>query len=174
MSNIFQKPPQNYNYIIGLANSVDYESTPVIQNGVVTNQPLQDIVIPGNAFARDGQKAIVVGYGIQTTIVGINQISVTINGTLVAAHNTTIDGVSRAWRFELELIRRDVDLLIFASSQLNMVISAGGTFTSIAPALSQTSLAGFNFAQDLTLLFRFSGTNAGSSGTQQASWVSIQ
>jgi len=173
MSNIFQKPPQNYNYVVGLANSIDFESTPVIQSGVVSNQPLQDVVIPGNAFVRDGQKVIVCAYGIQTTITTLSQLSITLNAAQVAIHNTTVDGVSRAWNFVLELVRRDVDLLIFAFGQLNIPITTT-TFASLAPSVSQTTLSSFNFAQDITLLFRYTGNNAGSSMTQQASWASIQ
>ena len=173
MSNIFQKPPQNYQYIIGLANSVDFESTPVSQSGVVSNQSLQDVVIPANAFVKDGQKVLVTGFGIQTTTVVLSQISVTLNGAQVSISNTTIDGVSRAWKYDLELMRQGADLLIFSSSQLNIPITTT-TFAALSPNVSQTALTSFNFSQDITLLFRFTGSNAGSSATQQASWASIQ
>src|SRR5215510_11425653 len=122
MSNIFQKAPPFYNYIVGLANSVDFESTPVTQSGVAVTQPLQDIVIPGNAFLNDGQKAVVIGYGVQTTVGTLSQLGIALNGASIGTHNTTVDGVSRGWRMEIELIRRNVDLLIFMNSQLNILI----------------------------------------------------
>jgi len=173
MSQVFQKPPFNYQYLVGLANSVDFESAPVTQSGVVVNAPLQDLIIPRNAFAQDGQKLIVGGYGRLTTPTVLGQISIAINGVLAAISNSAPSVTEFAWRYDLELLRQGADLLVHASSQMGIGITTT-TFIVSPPNLSFTVLPAFNFAQDAIILFRTSLNNAGHTLTQLFSWAAIQ
>jgi hypothetical protein len=173
VSQVFQKPPFNYQYLVGLANSIDFESAPVTQNGVVVQAPLQDLIIPHNVFAQDGQKLIVGGYGRLTTPTVLGQVSVTINGSQVAVSNSAPSATQFAWKYDLELLRQGADLLVYASSQMGIAITTS-TFTVSPPNLSFTVLPAFNFAQDAIILFLATLNNAGHTLTQLFSWAGIQ
>jgi hypothetical protein len=64
MSNIFQKPPSNYLYQVGIANLLDLSAETILLNGPQANGIFESITIPSNAMVSDGQKTVIELYGI--------------------------------------------------------------------------------------------------------------
>lgn len=55
MSQIFQKPPSNYGYTVGLRNAVDFEITPVTVTGPAADVAGQSVIFPANTMVQNGQ-----------------------------------------------------------------------------------------------------------------------
>jgi hypothetical protein len=107
LSNIFQKPPQNYLYQVGLANLVDYEFTDAIVNFPAANVPMHNVVIPANTLVQDGQMV----YVYSEFLVGAHAVSTV---TITARQNTSnfavlamaANAAAHAAEMEIRIIRR--------------------------------------------------------------------
>lgn len=171
MSFIYQKPPNNYVYVVGQANIVDVRDDPVTQSGVVADQPLHTVTIPGNVFVQS-QKAIVTSVGLLTAPVALIQVFARLNGSQIFATNSPINAVQAGFKIDIEIFRQGNNLLFYCSSQMNILIS-NSSFTNLAPNLSRQSISSFNFLNAITLDFRINTTNAGASLTQEMTWISV-
>lgn len=169
MSLIFQKPPFNYQYKVGIANAVDVETVPVQQDAPVTDGVMQDVVLPGRAFAQDGQRFRAIGIGTLDNPTGTAIFNVTVNGVLVGVGTVGLAVPQRGFKIEVELFRQAANLRVVTT--FNMGILSGS-----APVVNQafSTLAAFNFSQPVTVVFRFSSSTPPDTATQVLSFADIE
>lgn len=170
---IFQKPPFNYQYQVGIANLVDYEFDPISLVAPVTDGLLQNVVIPGRTFVQNGQRAQVNAYG-QATAHGATLInfSVLLNVAVIMTPSTGTNGSPHGWEMQLVFMRLSpTSLLFFGLWDFNH--GTGGVCVNLGHQGTFAVLTGLNLEADLTIQFR--ATSAGTETiTQNASWVTIQ
>lgn len=172
LSLIFQKPPFNYQYQVGLANLVDYAVAPVTVNGPVVNGLLQSLTVKARTFAQDGQNLSVIATGTSQLATTAGDVTVTVNGTQIGGTNILIGGPD-GWRLQVEMQRQGGDLLCSLFMLLDLVLTGAVQTTLPATRATYFRLTPVNFEQDIIIQFRGSAPATGPI-TQDACWASIQ
>lgn len=175
MSQIFQKPPNNYQYLIGIENNVDEDSVDVTvlspSGGEVT---LHTVVIPGNTLIRDGQRLLICGVGRCENPIAIATFRLRVNGAAVYEFGKAISAANNRWFIDLLLIRQGGDLITLSNS--SYLHPVGGVLTGAQQMQGASGpLLPADFTQPLTVAF--SVEDAGGVGdtiVQHASWVTVQ
>ncbi|HEY7161638.1 MAG TPA: hypothetical protein VH815_10285 [Acidobacteriota bacterium] len=167
MSNIFQKPPYNYQNVIGIQNYADVNVSPAIQTGIVTTQPLQSIVLAANIFKQDGQ-LVEVFAGFTETGTGNKGFQITLNGTVIYTQQSMPSANNAGDLLRTRIIRL-TPTTIFCYSE----ISHGAT---LAPATAGSPTVNANYislafdpAQPITLQYNATIPTGGDTITQQFS-----
>lgn len=167
MSTIFQKPPQNYQYYVGLGNLVDYDTTVVNRTGPVTNGNLQSLTIPGNTLVQAGQKVNLSAQGSYNSVtVAAANINVTVNGTQIGGVNLPVGATTFGWRYEINFQRNPNNLMCVQFMTINFETQAGGSapISALTPVVAcQYYIAtGLDFTQSIAIQFRTNIPNGGS------------
>lgn len=172
MSNIFQKPPSNYQYIVGFENNVDFEVTSVIATGAVNGANLQDIIAPANTLVQNGQKLRLVTFG-RAAGAGSKRFFCELNGSVI------YDGGSlainnQAFAVILEMLRlSDTTLAVIGfGSYLFALLPA--TATAETTRTSYGIISNINFAAQMTFQFRADVVGVGETLTHEGSFLSVQ
>lgn len=106
MSSIFQKPPQNYLYSVGLSNIVDVRVDGVQVNGPQTAALLHSLVVPSRTLVQTGQVLKYSAVGAVLNSNGIASFILNFAGSnIMTAARPIGGGVQVGWRIESEMMR---------------------------------------------------------------------
>lgn len=130
MSSIFQKPPNNYQYQIGVPNYVDYNTTPqaVVGAGV---QSVGNLVWPANVFVQEGQRLVARWSGTVAGVVNNRSFATRIDSVTIMSvlFNTTEmpGGANAGFYYETELTRigTNLEMITWSSALEDNSIAAG-------------------------------------------------
>lgn len=130
MSRIFQKPPNDYQYNIGVPNYVDYNTTSqaVVGAGV---QSVGNLVWPANILVQDGQRLIARWSGSIAGAVGNRSFTTRVDAvTIMTALYSAAEmpgGAGAGWYYETELTRvgNNLEMLTRSCALEDNSIAAG-------------------------------------------------
>lgn len=173
MSQIFQKTPPNYTYLVGIANAIDYEVSPVTVNGVAADTPTQDLVIPGRTLVQDGQVLNVYSLLSTTALAGGAPTLLRLNGTTIFNTTPSVAAGSAAFVIETKIVR-------ITSTALNCIsIVYAGLFVVTPPGAngvfsgSLIKLTGLDLTAQITLAYSSAVPNGGQNITQELCYCSV-
>lgn len=173
MSQIYQKPPSSYTYLVGLANSIDFEVVPVTLTGVIADTLTQDLVIPGRTFAQDGQVVSCYSLLSTTSLNGGAPSLVKLNGTTIFSITPSVTAGSAAFVIESKIIR-------ISPTALNCVtIIYSGLFVVTPPPAngvfsgSLIKLTGLDLTAQITIAYSSAVPNGGQNITQELCYCTI-
>lgn len=171
MSNIFQKPPNNYQYVIGVPNYVDIVTTPVTRTGNTGGVvALHSVVIPPNAIG-DGQYVRILGVGRANNPTAAGSFTTVLNASTIVNVSRALTVGENGWVQNIELIRHGTSLTTIA--WLAMVLNAAGIGVGYTPQCNKGVIANVPFDQTITVTFQINATGAGDTFTQDISHASI-
>lgn len=126
MSSIFQQPPNNYLYTIGLLNKLAEQSNNVSRTGIVTDAALHSVTIPLRTLITDGQRVYVRGRGQNSGNGGSKTLTARFNTTTLLTIALPAVVAASIYYVDFEVIRTSsttVDLMI---QQLSGYSLSGG------------------------------------------------
>lgn len=135
MSSIFQKIPFNYNYQVSIYNAADYNITPNTATGIVTNQVLSSVFIPGRSFIREGQEIFYRAAG-RTSGTGSKSLRLRLNTLSLIAVTAITPNNNTSWLFEAVLTLRTSTVLY---KSCKFFYNMGETAGSATPSILGTS-----------------------------------
>lgn len=150
MSSIFQKPPFNYQYKVGILNAVDFDNATRTATGIASDVDLSSVVLPSGAWVQDGQRIFLTASG-RSTGAGNKTIDLRLNTNLlfqltVAPTNNT------GWFLETEILRRANNALKSTSRfYFNLNESAG----MAVPSIQMNNTVNNNFSDIVNTEFTF-------------------
>lgn len=176
MSLIFQKPPFNYQYKVGISNQVDYRLDPIVATGVVAGANLHDLIVPARALVQDGQKLFITAFG-RATGAGNKRVFCQLQPGAIFIYDSGSLGINnQEWSIFIEAQRTSPQSLQIVGVGFFAYVSLPGTATAPQTRVGGGSVAVMNplFDAPLTVQFRADVSTGGDTLTHHASYLSVQ
>ena len=183
MGAIFQKPPYNYQYYVGVSNLVNYRFDAVQQTAPVTNGALHNnIVIPARTIVQSGQILDVKAFGNMGAH-GATSVTVEalLNGSVVFTGTSAANGTPHAWEMWIRFFTLDkaAGQSLMNATYITNIANAVATGVIVSSLGAQNTLnpfggAGFGFDVDNVLSFRTTDAGGAENINQFGTYVSVQ
>lgn len=164
MSKIFQKPPNDYQYQVGIANLIDVEDEEIIVNGAVGETPLQNVTVPASVMVLRGQSLDIRAIGRQTGAAAVKTIRLRANGVEIYQNQFTNTSNFQAWSFDGILFRQQNNLIGVGDMKSQLQLGPANP-SAVGTETAYFQLDNFNF--DIPLELSFSVEIAGAEQVTQ-------